>query len=205
MLGASGDAGPTDYMQLSGTDLSDQRGNGDSLQSDTEGRFNLTPGGESATLLAATPEGFASAPGSDFTNTLTLTVQPWGRIEGVFLKNGRPVAGEELYFSADNLHGSRVWSKSSVSTDSEGRFAFSHVPPGSIAIQQKQPMGLNSDHAAFWQAGIPALFIFDSSNARAQIVHTTADTIDKIDFDRLVDITQALAATVADERTYQPA
>jgi hypothetical protein len=68
-----------------------------------------------------------------------------------------------------------------------------------------QPMGLNSDHAPFWQAGIPALFIFDSSNARSHFVHTPADTIDKIDFDRLADITQALAVTVADERTYQPA
>jgi Zn-dependent M28 family amino/carboxypeptidase len=63
-------------------------------------------------------------------------------------------------------------------------------------------MGLNSDHAPFWQAGIPALFIFDSSNARSQFVHTPADTIDKIDFDRLADIAQVLAATVADERTY---
>jgi hypothetical protein len=68
-----------------------------------------------------------------------------------------------------------------------------------------QPMGLNSDHAPFWQAGIPALFIFDSSNARSHFVHTPADTIDKIDFDRLADIAQALAATVADERAYQSA
>ncbi len=83
-------------------------------------------------------------------------------------------------------------------------YGWIHAPLTFEQVVAYQPMGLNSDHAPFWQAGIPALFIFDSSNARARIVHTPADTIDKIDFDRLVDITQALAATVADERTYQP-
>jgi hypothetical protein len=68
-----------------------------------------------------------------------------------------------------------------------------------------QPIGLNSDHAPFWQAGIPALFIFDSSTARDPYVHTMADTIDKLDFDRMAEIAQALAASVADKRLYQDA
>lgn len=84
-------------------------------------------------------------------------------------------------------------------------YAWIAAPLTYEQIVAYQPMGLNSDHASFWQAGIPALFIFDSSNARFPYVHTPADTIDKIDFDRLTEITQALAATVADERTYHPA
>ncbi len=83
-------------------------------------------------------------------------------------------------------------------------YAWLHAPLTFEQVVAYQPMGLNSDHAPFWQAGIPALFIFDSSTARSHFVHTPADTIDKIDFDRLTDITQALAATVADERVYQP-
>ena len=82
-------------------------------------------------------------------------------------------------------------------------YGWLHAPLTFDQIAAYQPMGLNSDHAPFWQAGIPALFIFDSSNARSQFVHTPADTIDKLDFDRLAEITQALAATVTDERTYQ--
>jgi hypothetical protein len=81
-------------------------------------------------------------------------------------------------------------------------YGWIHAPLTFEQVVAYQPMGLNSDHAPFWQAGIPALFIFDSSTARTQFVHTPADTIDKIDFDRLVDITQALVATVADERAY---
>lgn len=84
-------------------------------------------------------------------------------------------------------------------------YGWIHAPLTYEQVAAYQPMGLNSDHAAFWQAGIPALFIFDSSNARSNYIHTPADTIDKIDFDRLTEITQALAATVADERSYQNA
>ncbi len=82
-------------------------------------------------------------------------------------------------------------------------YGWLHAPLTFEQVVAYQPMGLNSDHAPFWQAGIPALFIFDSSTARSHYVHTPADTIDKIDFDRLAEITQALAATVADERVYQ--
>jgi len=84
-------------------------------------------------------------------------------------------------------------------------YAWINAPLTYEQIVAYQPMGLNSDHAPFWQAGIPALFIFDSSNARSNYIHTPADTIDKIDFDRLTEITQALVATVMDERAYKTA
>ena len=64
------------------------------------------------------------------------------------------------------------------------------------------PIGLNSDHAPFWKAGIPALLIFDTSDARDPWVHTMADSIDKIDFDRLGEVTQALIATLMDKRSF---
>jgi hypothetical protein len=82
-------------------------------------------------------------------------------------------------------------------------YGWIHAPLDFEQVVSYQPMGLNSDHAPFWQAGIPALFIFDSSTARSHYVHSAADTIDKIDFDRLTDITQVLVNTVADERAYQ--
>ena len=84
-------------------------------------------------------------------------------------------------------------------------YAWINAPLTYEQIVAYQPMGLNSDHAPFWQAGIPALFIFDSSTARSNYIHTPADTIDHIDFDRLAEITQALVATVMDQRAYQKA
>jgi hypothetical protein len=96
-----------------------------------------------------------------------------------------------------------VYSEYCEADDINLPYGWIHAPLNYEQIVTYQPMGLNSDHAPFWQAGIPALFVFDSSTARSQFVHTPADTIDKIDFDRLAQVTQALAATVADERTYQ--
>ncbi len=82
-------------------------------------------------------------------------------------------------------------------------YGWLHAPLDYQQVVAYQPMGLNSDHAPFWQAGIPALFIFDSSTARSNYIHTPADTIDHIDFDRLAEISQALAGMVADERSYK--
>lgn len=82
-------------------------------------------------------------------------------------------------------------------------YAWINAPLTYEQIVAHQPVALNSDHAPFWQAGIPALFIFDSSTARSNYIHTPADTIDRIDFDRLAEITDALVATVMDERAYK--
>lgn len=82
-------------------------------------------------------------------------------------------------------------------------YAWIDAPLTYEQVVAYQPVALNSDHAPFWQAGIPALFIFDLSTARLNYIHTPADTIDHIDFDRLAEISQALAAMVADERAYQ--
>ena len=82
-------------------------------------------------------------------------------------------------------------------------YGWADVPLTFEQIVQNMPLGLNSDHAHFWRRDIPALFVFDSSNARDPYVHTMADTVDKLNFDRLAQVTQALVATLLDERSYR--
>ena len=82
-------------------------------------------------------------------------------------------------------------------------YGWADVPLSFEQIVQNLPLGLNSDHAHFWRNDIPALFVFDSSNARDPYVHTMADTVDKLNFDRLAQVTQALVATLLDERPYK--
>ena len=77
-------------------------------------------------------------------------------------------------------------------------YGWVDVPLTFTQIAQSLPQGLGSDHAAFWQADIPAMFLFDSSTARDPWVHTPADTIDKVNFDRLACFTHAVTATIAD-------
>jgi len=53
---------------------------------------------------------------------------------------------------------------------------------------------LRSDHAPFWRVGIPALLITDTANFRYPYYHTSADTIDKLDFAFLAKICKAVIA-----------
>jgi Zn-dependent M28 family amino/carboxypeptidase len=55
---------------------------------------------------------------------------------------------------------------------------------------------LRSDHAPFWQKGIPGLFLTDTADFRYPYYHTPADTIERLDFDFLTRICKATAATV---------
>jgi peroxiredoxin/protocatechuate 3,4-dioxygenase beta subunit len=138
-------AGPRDYLQLAGTQIRNQNNDGDSFETDADGHFELPPQTGDFRLVAASEAGFALAPSADFTNSLTLTLQPWGRIEGTVSNHGRPLAGRELYFFiGDNSAPRNVWSQEPAATDAQGHFAFGHVPPGGVQIELKQPMTAKS-------------------------------------------------------------
>jgi hypothetical protein len=53
-----------------------------------------------------------------------------------------------------------------------------------------------SDHWAFWQHGYPALMVTDTAPFRYPYYHTTEDTADKIDYERLARVTTGLFTVV---------
>jgi len=55
-----------------------------------------------------------------------------------------------------------------------------------------------SDHWAFWEHGFPAILITDTLIFRHPSYHESSDTPDRLDFDRLALITEALAPVVAE-------
>lgn len=55
-----------------------------------------------------------------------------------------------------------------------------------------------SDHWSFWQMGYSALMVTDTSNFRNPYLHTTADTPDKLDYDRMARVVRGLAFVVKD-------
>ena len=57
---------------------------------------------------------------------------------------------------------------------------------------------LRSDHAPFWQAGIPALMLTDGANFRNPYYHTPNDTIGSLNFTFMQQVLQAVIATAAD-------
>jgi uncharacterized GH25 family protein/thiol-disulfide isomerase/thioredoxin len=130
-----------DFVQLDGTELLNQNQNGDSFQTDADGHFELPPQTGDFSLAAASPSGFAMVSQAEFMNSLTLTLQPWGRIEGDLLNHGRPMPGRELYFFVGDGSDQRNLSgKNPVTVDARGHFIFPQVPAGTIRIELKQPM-----------------------------------------------------------------
>lgn len=59
-------------------------------------------------------------------------------------------------------------------------------------IARNQPDLLRSDHTSFWRYEIPAIFVTDFSDPPNPYYHTPADTIDKIDFRILGNLTKAI-------------
>lgn len=55
---------------------------------------------------------------------------------------------------------------------------------------------LRSDHAPFWKEHLPALMITDTANFRNPYYHTPADTIQTLDFQFLVKLTETVIKTV---------
>ncbi|MFO1477525.1 MAG: M56 family metallopeptidase [Verrucomicrobiota bacterium] len=136
-------AGPEDYLQLSGTRIVNQGNQATSIQSDTKGRFKLAPRIGSYALIAAADSGFGIVQSDDISNRVDLVVKPWGRIEGVLLKNGRPAGNESVYYFAGASTSQQI-NTTPASTDAEGRFVLEHVPPGDIKLQLKQPLSERS-------------------------------------------------------------
>jgi hypothetical protein len=53
-----------------------------------------------------------------------------------------------------------------------------------------------SDHEAFWAAGIPAVMITDTAPFRNPYYHTSGDTPDRIDYERMTRVVDGLVAVV---------
>ena len=61
-----------------------------------------------------------------------------------------------------------------------------------------------SDQWAFWQEGYPALMVTDTAPFRNPNYHTTGDTPDTIDYDRLARVTAGLAGVVRELADNRP-
>lgn len=55
-----------------------------------------------------------------------------------------------------------------------------------------------SDHWAFWQAGYPGVMVTDTAPFRYPYYHTTADTPDKLHYDRLARVVEGVRHVIAE-------
>ena len=106
---------------------------------DTAGRFSLELRLNTESLVVTHEAGFAEIPVKQAKGA-TIVLQPWGAIEGVVLTAGRPTSGQQVSLKAwlPDSDSDRwpVELETRATTDQQGHFRFSHVPPGPVALRR---------------------------------------------------------------------
>jgi len=118
------------------------KGGSERFQTDANGRFTFYPQKKNLFFMLATETGFGLAQSRDLTNKPTMVMEPWGRIEGIRTNRGHPVAGQRIMLNLDCLcldasdfeTQERIGADNESTTDSQGHFAFDHVPPAGISL-----------------------------------------------------------------------
>jgi AhpC/TSA family len=100
------------------------------VRTDEKGAFSVNDPGGNLTVTLMHPEGFLASTVDQLKTRLRLSLQPWGRVEGV------AYAGTNVFprarISITGGHGAmNGWRFTfNADADSEGRFAFDQLPPG---------------------------------------------------------------------------
>ena len=125
--------------------------------------------------------GFSSTSENSQTAPLGLPVSSVGDFVGVIANGTSDGLARELRLVADRLGG--------IKTETA-------IAPGSGGWPMTGDL-MRSDHAPFWLAGAPALFLTDTANFRNPHYHTDQDHPDTLDPAFLTGVTRLTAAAVA--------
>lgn len=85
----------------------------------------------------------------------------------------------------------------------QGRSIHTAVPSEGLAGWPTVPGVGWSDHWSFWQQGYPAIMVTDTAPFRSDDHHTAADTVDRIDFERLARVVDGLVPVTAELAGYR--
>jgi RNA polymerase sigma factor (sigma-70 family) len=106
------------------------------VRTDSQGRIVVNKSDGIYGYAAASPEGFVEVATAGLADSATVTLRPWGRIEGVLIEDGRPLPSRRVELRSPNLSsmasfGFRLSSSVHVTTtDEAGRFVIPQAPPG---------------------------------------------------------------------------
>ena len=112
-------------------------------ETDSFGRFSLKAVPQAHSFYAVHERGFAAIVPENLPDSGNISLQPWGRIEGVLMIGSKPGVNQPLLLSTPGMSQRpldlRVMFR--TETDSEGRFAFASVPPGEYRISHRLAAG----------------------------------------------------------------
>lgn len=108
------------------------RQNNPETETDAEGHFTIGAVAGAQWVVANNERGIGAVSLKDAAGKLSITLSPWGRIEGVLKLKDRPVASQGISLMTSQLRDSAepYHVDCSASTDDQGNFVFDKVPPG---------------------------------------------------------------------------
>jgi len=107
------------------------------VESETDGWFAFPQQAEPYVLMVLDDQGFAKITGEQLETAGQITLEPWGRVEGVVRIGSRPGARERMSLYCDmpyEPNAPRFSCRYQGVTDAEGMFVFERVIPGRVRV-----------------------------------------------------------------------
>ncbi len=107
------------------------------ISADQKGLIELKPDPAVTKVVAVHEAGYAEVSIEELKGSSTLELKPWGRIEGVLLKDGNPLAGADIQIDFENAsHQTLQIDRYGflAKTDEQGRFVIPKAPFGRLKM-----------------------------------------------------------------------
>ncbi len=104
------------------------------IRTDAAGRFEFSSPPDAGLVATANGTGYGSATIAEVRASGVITLQAFGRIDGILLQGSRPGAGQDVHLTAPNTALRFDWETMRKTTDAQGLFSFEDVPAGTFAI-----------------------------------------------------------------------
>ena len=104
---------------------------------DVQGHFYLNDLDRASGLLTVSESGFGWTATNGFSSNMTVTLEPWGRIEGTLWHYNEVVTNEPVRVFFAYQDGVPFWgpeSGANTKTDDHGRFSCDFIPPGHFGV-----------------------------------------------------------------------
>jgi hypothetical protein len=102
-----------------------------------DGHFSLHTTNDATTIIALNGFGYVQVALKDFMGSSNVTLQPWGRVEGVLRVGSEFGTNQQMILQTDFKPGTRLFLELDSfqdRTDRSGKFAFECVPPGTWRV-----------------------------------------------------------------------
>jgi protocatechuate 3,4-dioxygenase beta subunit len=165
------------------------------VSTDANGKFKHEPLTGAHTIYVIHQSGFAAIRLDKSQSGTTISLQPWGRIEGVAQFNGAVAGNMELGLMTHNPNGnerSLMLYTFQTMTDSQGRFVFENVPPMELKLSWMRPISRGKSYSHSMtidvQSGAttPVIYAPEGGLVRGRFVFEDDSTIDWSTHARLV-------------------